>query len=114
MSKRNLNSYFTFDEPEDEIAKKIKIAFSGGRGSKKEQQELGGEPQKCMIYKILMYHFEENDKKLEEDFKRCVCGELLCGEHKKECVEKVLKFVREHRKKKEKLLDKARTILSVK
>ncbi len=113
MSKRNPNSYFTFNEPLDSIGRKLKGALTGGRRNKKEQQELGGEPQKCMIYKILTYHFEEDDDKLADDFTRCVKGELMCGEHKKECVEKVLKFVENHRKKKEKLIDKAREILKI-
>lgn len=113
MSKRNPNSYFTFNESFESIEKKIKKALTGGRKNKKEQQELGGEPQKCMIYKILMYHFEDDDDKLAEDFENCVKGELLCGEHKRDCIEKVLKYIKEHRKKKEKLIDKAREILKV-
>ena len=113
MSKRNPNSYFTFNESFESIEKKIKGAVTGGRRNKKEQQELGGEPQKCMIYKILMYHFEDDDDKLAEDFEKCVKGELLCGEHKRDCIEKVLKYIKEHRKKKEKLIDKAREILKV-
>ncbi|TFF97997.1 MAG: tryptophan--tRNA ligase [Promethearchaeota archaeon] len=113
MSKRNPNSYFTFNEPLESIEKKIKGALTGGRKNKKEQQELGGEPQKCMIYKILMYHFEEDDDKLAHDFEKCVKGELMCGEHKEECVEKVLKFIKEHRKKKEKLIDKSRELLNI-
>ena len=113
MSKRNPNSYFTFNESLESIEKKIKGALTGGRKNKKEQQELGGEPQKCMIYKILMYHFEENDDKLAGDFEKCVKGELMCGEHKRECIEKVLKFIKEHRKKKEKLIDKSRELLNI-
>ncbi|MHA1661209.1 MAG: tryptophan--tRNA ligase [Promethearchaeota archaeon] len=113
MSKRNPNSYFTFNESFESIEKKIKGALTGGRKNKKEQQKLGGEPQKCMIYKILMYHFEDDDDKLAMDFEKCVKGELLCGEHKRDCVEKVLKYIKEHRKKKEKLIDKAREILKV-
>ncbi len=111
MSKRNPNSCFSFDEDPKVIEKKIKGALTGGRRNKKEQQELGGEPQKCMIYKILMYHFEESDEKLNKDFIDCVNGELMCGTHKKECVEKVLKFVREHQEKKEKFIDMARELL---
>jgi len=113
MSKRNPNSYFTFNEPLDSIKKKVMGALTGGRRNKKEQQELGGEPNKCMIYKILMYHFEDDDQKLSEDFLKCVKGELMCGPHKKECAEKVLKFVKNHRKKKEKSIDKAREILDI-
>ncbi len=113
MAKRNPNSYFTFNEPIESITKKVKAGLTGGRKNKKEQQELGGEPQKCMIYKILMYHFEGDDKKLAEDFEQCIKGELMCGEHKRECIEKVISFIREHQKKKEKQIDKAREILKI-
>jgi len=113
MSKRNPNSYFTFNEPIESITKKVRGALTGGRRNKKEQQELGGEPQKCMIYKILMYHFEDDDEKLAENFEQCVKGELLCGECKKNAVEKVVSFIEAHEEKKEKLVDKARKILNI-
>ncbi|MGQ4874833.1 MAG: tryptophan--tRNA ligase [Promethearchaeia archaeon] len=113
MSKRNPNSYFTFNEPLESIEKKIKGAFTGGRRNRKEQQELGGQPQICMIYKILMYHFEPDDEKLAKEFEACVKGELMCGDHKRTCIERVIKFIKEHREKKEKLIDKAREILGV-
>jgi tryptophanyl-tRNA synthetase len=113
MAKRNPNSYFTFDEDLDSIERKIKGALTGGRRNKKEQQKLGGEPQKCMIYKILMYLFEEDDEKLAQEFQECIEGKLMCGPHKTQCIEQVVKFVKEHRKKKEKLIDKARELLKV-
>jgi len=113
MAKRNPNSYFTFNEPLESIEKKVKGALTGGRKNKKEQQELGGEPKKCMIYKMLMYHFEDDDAVLADEFERCVKGELMCGEHKAHCIEKVLKFINQHQKKKEKLIDKARELLDI-
>ena len=113
MAKRNPNSYFTFNEPLESIEKKVKGSLTGGRRNLKEQKELGGEPQKCMVYKMLMYHFEEDDDKLAKDFEMCVKGELMCGEHKQECVEKVLNFIKEHRRKKEILIDKARSLLKI-
>jgi len=113
MAKRNPNSYFTFNEPLESIEKKVKGALTGGRRNLKEQRELGGEPQKCMVYKMLMYHFEEDDEKLAEDFEMCIKGELMCGDHKDQCVEKVLKFIKDHRKKKEKFKEKARNLLNI-
>ena len=113
MSKRNPNSYFTFNEPLESIEKKVKSAFTGGRKNRKEQEELGGEPQKCMIYKILMYHFEPDDDILAENFEKCITGKLLCGTCKKNALEKVMTFIKEHREKKEKLIDKAREILKI-
>lgn len=113
MAKRNPNSSFTFNESLESIEKKVKGALTGGRKNKKEQQELGGEPGKCMIYKMLMYHFEEDDDVLADEFERCIKGELLCGEHKSQCVEKVLNFIKQHQKKKEKYIDKARKLLKI-
>ena len=66
-----------------------------------------------MIYKILMYHFEEDDEKLALDYEMCISGKLLCGDHKNECVQKVLKFIEVHRKRKEKLIVKARELLKI-
>ncbi|MFX1238170.1 MAG: tryptophan--tRNA ligase, partial [Promethearchaeota archaeon] len=114
MSKRNPNSAFTFNEPLEAIEKKVRSSLTGGKRNKKEQQELGGEPQKCMIYKILMYHFEPDDDKLKENFEQCVRGELLCGACKKNAIEKVISFIKHHQKKKEKLIDKARDLLAIK
>lgn len=111
MGKRSPNSYFTFQEPLESIKKKIMGALTGGRKNKKEQQELGGEPQKCMIYKMLMYLFEDDDDRLSQSFQDCLNGVLLCGDHKKECVEKVLNFIKEHNRKKEKMIDKAQKLL---
>jgi tryptophanyl-tRNA synthetase len=113
MAKRNPNSSFTFNESLDSIEKKVKGALTGGRKNKKEQQELGGEPQRCMIYKMLMYHFEENDEILADEFERCVKGELLCGEHKARCVDEILIFMKNHQEKKEKQIDKARELLGI-
>lgn len=112
MSKRNPNSYFTFNEPLDSIEKKVRSAYTGGRKNMEMQKELGGEPQKCMIYKILTYFFEDDDQKLAEEFEQCIRGELMCGEHKRACVKKVIEYVKEHRKEKEKKIDTAREILN--
>jgi len=109
MAKRNPNSYFTFNEPLESIEKKVKGALTGGRKNKKEQQELGGEPKNCMIYKMLMYHFEDDDAVLADEFERCVKGELMCGEHKAQCIEKVLKFIKQHQKKKKNKLIKLKS-----
>ncbi|MHA1148190.1 MAG: tryptophan--tRNA ligase [Promethearchaeota archaeon] len=113
MSKRHPNSYFTLNEDLDSISKKVRGALTGGRRNKHEQIELGGEPQKCMIYKILMYTFEEDDENLKKVFERCITGNLLCGECKAKCIEKVITFVKNHQTKKEKLIDRAREILNI-
>lgn len=113
MSKRNPMSFFTLNETPKTIAKKISCAFTGGRATIDEQKELGGVPEICPIYEIEMCHFVEDDKDMVETYECCKCGSLLCGEHKARTKKIVVKFVEEHQRKREKLVDKAREILGV-
>jgi len=113
MSKRNHMSYFTLNESPKSIGKKISNAFTGGRATVEEQKKLGGVPEICPIYEIEMYHFVEDDNDVMEVYKCCKCGSLLCGEHKARTKKIILKFVEDHQRKREKLVDKAREILGV-
>ena len=113
MSKRSPMSYFTLDEKLEVIANKISNAFTGGRPTVKEQREQGGVPEICPVYEIDLFHFVEDDDEVKKTYYDCRTGKLLCGEHKKRTIEHVLNFVREHRKKREKYIDKAREILGI-
>jgi len=98
-------SIFTTDAPE--IArKKVMNAFTGGRATVEEQRKKGGNPEICSVYHYLFYLFEEDDKRLEEQYIACRKGELLCGEHKKYLADKVVKFLEEHQKRREEARDK--------
>jgi tryptophanyl-tRNA synthetase len=113
MSKRNPMSYFTLNESPKAIAKKISSAFTGGRATVEEQRKRGGVPEICPIYEIEMYHFVDDDDYMMKVYNDCRCGKLLCGEHKV-CTKKiVLKFIEDHQKRREKLVDKAKEILGV-
>ncbi len=113
MAKRNSMSYFTLHENPESIAKKISNAFTGGRPTVEEQRKLGGKPEICPLYEICMYHFVEDDDKLIKVYHDCRSGKLLCGEHKAQTTEIVLKFVKDHQQKRRKFVDKAREILQV-
>ena len=113
MAKRNSMSYFTLHENPESIAKKISNAFTGGRPTVEEQRRLGGVPEICPIYEIEMYHFVENDDDVVKVYNDCKSGKLLCGEHKARTTEIVLDFVKNHRRKRRKFVDKAREILHV-
>ncbi|MDI6642488.1 MAG: tryptophan--tRNA ligase [Candidatus Hodarchaeaceae archaeon] len=92
---------FTTDAPEA-AAKKIMNAFTGGRGTVKEQREKGGNPDICSVYQYFYFLFEESDKKLGEIYRTCKNGELICGDCKKMLAEKVKKFLVDHQRKREK------------
>jgi len=111
MSKRNPTSYFTLHEKPEVIAKKISNAFTGGRDTVEEQRRLGGTPENCPVYELDMYQFVEDDDKVVQTYHDCKSGKLLCGEHKNQTTETVLNFVKNHRRERQKFLDKAREIL---
>jgi len=112
MSKRQMN-YFTLHDSPEAITERISNAFTGGRATIKEQRELGGTPEICPVHEICLFHFVEDDDKIRQTYQDCKTGKLLCGEHKKQTIETVLKFVKEHRRKKKKFMDKAREILQL-
>lgn len=112
MSKRNPMSYFTFNEDPESIKKKLMNAFTGGRNTAEEQKKMGGQPHICNIYDLYKFHFIKDDKELEDIYKQCITGEILCGYCKKRAIDIVLKYVAEHNKRKEKVIDIARELLS--
>jgi len=111
MSKSRPNSYFNLGDDPIEIEKKLKRAFTGGRGNKEEQKKLGGVPEKCMIYKLLQIHFQPDDNKLQDRYLRCKDG-MLCGTCKKESIQIIMDFIKEHNEKKQEMVPLAKEILS--
>jgi len=112
MSKRDPR-YVLFLNDNPEVAKlKVMNAVDGGRKTAKEQRELGGEPEKCVVYELCLFHFIENDAKLKKIYEECKNGKRLCGECKKEIAEIVAKFLKKHQSKKKKMMGKAEKILS--
>ncbi|HEC94483.1 MAG TPA: tryptophan--tRNA ligase, partial [Thermoplasmatales archaeon] len=99
-SSKPESAIFLSDSPE-EAKKKIRNAKTGGRVTLEEQKKLGGEPEKCMIYELFLYHLIEDDNELEEVFNSCKNGELMCGTCKKKAaslIEEFLKSLEEKRK----------------
>ena len=92
---------FTTDSAEV-ATKKIMNAFTGGRPTVNEQREKGGKPEVCSVYQYFYFLFEEDDKKLERIRSECERGEMICGDCKKELAERVVKFLAEHQRKREK------------
>ncbi len=98
------SAIFTTDSSK-QAKKKALNAFTGGQPTVEEQRKLGGNPDICPVYHYLTFLFEEDDDRLKEQRLRCKSGELLCGEHKRYLADKVLKFLEEHQKKREKAKD---------
>lgn len=101
MSSSVPESTITFTEPEEVVRKKVMAAFTGGRPTLAEQKDLGGEPDMCPLFLLNLFHMVEDDSELAEIKRRCLGGELLCGQCKKETAERVLAFIRDFREKME-------------
>jgi tryptophanyl-tRNA synthetase len=92
---------YTTDAP-DTAKKKIMGAFTGGRESVKEQREKGANYSVCPIYQYYRQMFMPDDKELAELEKQCKGGSILCGECKNRLAERVMAFLSEHQRKREK------------
>jgi tryptophanyl-tRNA synthetase len=85
------------------VRKKVnKYAFSGGQASVEEHREKGGNTDIDVSYQWLYYLFEEDDERINQIKKDYEGGKILSGELKGILIEKLNKFLEEHRKEKEK------------
>jgi len=102
MSSSEPDTAILLDDDEDTIRKKImKYAFSGGQATTELHRKLGGNPDVDVSFQWLYYFLEENDNKIEEIRQAYSSGKLLTGELKQLAIEKVSKFIKAHREKKE-------------
>ncbi|HOT03714.1 MAG TPA: tryptophan--tRNA ligase [Methanolinea sp.] len=101
MSSSVPESTITFTEPEGVVRKKVMAALTGGRPTLAEQKEQGGEPDRCPLFLLNLFHMVEDDRELAELRRRCLQGEMMCGQCKKETAERVLAFVRDFRERME-------------
>jgi tryptophanyl-tRNA synthetase len=91
---------FTIDPP-DLAEKKIMGAFTGGRPTVKEQNEMGGDPSVCGIYAYYFFLFEDDDGKMIRLENDCRSGSLICGDCKARLARVVRRFLVDFQKKRE-------------
>ena len=99
MSSSIPESIISFYEPEATIRKKVMSGITGGKMTREEQKRLGGEPDKCSLYLLNLFHMVSNDAELAEIRRKCVSGEIMCGQCKKETAERVVAFLKDFREK---------------
>ena len=59
-------SIISFYEPEAVVRKKVMSGITGGRMTLEEQKRLGGEPDKCSLYLLNLFHMVTDDAELAE------------------------------------------------
>jgi len=99
-SSKPESAIFLTDSPK-EAAKKIMNAKTGGAVTLEEQKKHGGQPDKCVVYELFLYHLIEDDKELQEIYTSCKNGKQMCGQCKKyasQLMEKLLTNLQTKRK----------------
>ncbi len=99
-SQENTAIYLS-DDPKMVENKIKKYAFTGGRPTLEEHRRLGGIPEICVVYNWLEVLFEEEDNKIKEIYLDYKAGKITSGEIKIYLIDKLNKFLEEHRKRKE-------------
>ena len=111
MSSSKPNTAIYLNEEPEVAAKKVKTAKTGGRESLKEQEELGGEVDKCVIYEMLVYHLIDDDGELEKIREECLAGNLRCGDCKARTAELMQEYFEDLKDKQVEASEIAQTIL---
>jgi tryptophanyl-tRNA synthetase len=93
MSKSKPESCIDLPEDTKKVCKKIMRAKTGGRKTTEEQRELGGEPEKCIVFELYKQHLIEDDEKLKKIHDDCKKGKILCGEDKQNCCKLMTEFM---------------------
>jgi tryptophanyl-tRNA synthetase len=106
MSSSIPESIISFYETEAVVRKKVMSGITGGRMTLEEQKRLGGEPDKCSVYLLNLFHMVMDDAHLAEIRRKCAAGEVTCGQCKKETAERVIVFLKEFREKMDAAVDR--------
>jgi tryptophanyl-tRNA synthetase len=99
MSSSIPESIISFYEPEATMRKKVIGGLTGGRMTLEEQKRLGGEPDKCSLYLLNLFHMVTDDSELAEIRSKCTGGAITCGQCKKDTAERVVTFLKDFREK---------------
>ena len=111
MSKRDPDSMLALSDSAEDVKRKVSKALTGGRATVEEQEKLGAEWRKCVVYELMLFHFEEDDKALDEMRRDCETGNIMCGECKLKRIKKIQDYLKKHQEKKKKMLSKAEELL---
>ncbi len=104
-SSKPQTAIFLTDTPQ-EAQKKMQSAKTGGATSLAEQKKYGGNPNKCVVYELFLYHLLPDDKQLTEIYEKCRNGEQRCGDCKTLAIEMITKFLEELEGKRKEAKDK--------
>ena len=101
MSSSVPESIIAMTEEPRSAASKVKRAKTGGRTTLAEQKHLGGDPDKCTVYELMLFHLIPDDTHITEIYQECKSGRLMCGACKAYAAELIADFLRDHQQERE-------------
>lgn len=110
MSSSKPKTAIYLNETPKQAEKKVKSSKTGGRESLEEQKELGGRPDQCVVYEMLVYHLVDDDAELEKIREECLNGTLLCGHCKVHTAGLMKEFFEDLKVKQEESLEIAESL----
>ncbi|MFH0929603.1 MAG: tryptophan--tRNA ligase [Candidatus Aenigmatarchaeota archaeon] len=93
MSKSNPKSFISIPEDPSKVGKKLMSAKTGGCETIEEQKKKGGKPDECIVFEMFKQHLIEDDNELNDIYKSCKGGKIMCGECKKKAADLMKKFM---------------------
>ena len=103
MSSSKAESAIFLDDSRETVRKKLmKYAYSGGRDTAEEQRKHGANPD--IDFSFLEYSFlEEDQKKVDEIYRKYKSGDILSGEMKAIAADKISDFLEGIRERRERI-----------
>jgi tryptophanyl-tRNA synthetase len=101
-SSKPETAIFLTDDPKTVRTKIMKYAFSGGQPTIELHRKLGGNPDIDISFQWLKMLFEPDDRRLKEIEDSYRSGAMLTGELKEYLIDKINRFLEEHRERREK------------
>jgi len=111
MSSSEPKTAIYLNDTPEQAEKKVKSSKTGGRESLEEQKKLGGCPNQCVVYEMLVYHLIDSESELNKIYNDCVAGTLLCGECKAMTGDLMKKMFEKLNQKQEESLEMAKNLL---
>ena len=108
---RETDNALFLNDPPREVERKIRHAFTGGRTSVEEQRRLGANPDICSVWALWRTLFAPEESEFEAITRDCRSGALLCGECKSRLIDRVVPFLEEHARRRERAREYAESLL---
>lgn len=110
MSSSEPDTAILLSDTQEQAARKIRNAYSGGRDTLAEHRKLGGVPEIDRAYQMLRYHCDD-DRLVDDVYARFKSGEMTSGELKDTVIKFVTDFLKRHQERKRAAMKTAEKIV---